>query len=92
MGAPADILGDARSAAMPAELHFDDALAQRLPLPLAQLYRRAFNAKNARDRNGERPGEQNFAPGQRPTGPTVAGFLKLAISPAGPPGPCALAR
>jgi serine/threonine protein kinase len=36
---------------MSAELHFDDALAQRLPLPLAQLYRRAFNAKNARDRH-----------------------------------------
>jgi serine/threonine protein kinase/formylglycine-generating enzyme required for sulfatase activity len=36
---------------MSADLCFDDALAQRLPLPLAQLYRRAFNAKNARDRH-----------------------------------------
>jgi serine/threonine protein kinase len=36
---------------MSADLSFDDALAQRLPLPLAQLYRRAFNAKGARDRH-----------------------------------------
>ena len=36
---------------MSADLRFDDALAQRLPLPLAQLYRRAFNAKGARDRH-----------------------------------------
>jgi serine/threonine protein kinase/Flp pilus assembly protein TadD len=36
---------------MSADLQFDDALAQRLPLPLAQLYRRAFNAKTARDRH-----------------------------------------
>src|SRR4051794_4250034 len=27
----------------------DEALVQRLPLPLAQLYRRAHNAKSARD-------------------------------------------
>jgi serine/threonine protein kinase/tetratricopeptide (TPR) repeat protein len=32
---------------MPAQLPFDDSLAQRLPLPLAQLYRRAHNAKTA---------------------------------------------
>ena len=29
----------------------DEALAQRLSLPLAQLYRRAHNAKTARDRH-----------------------------------------
>jgi hypothetical protein len=29
----------------------DDALARRLPLPLAQLYRRAWNERNPRDRN-----------------------------------------
>jgi serine/threonine protein kinase len=34
-----------------AELSFDEALVRRLPLPLAQLYRRAFNAKGARDRH-----------------------------------------
>ncbi len=33
------------------ELPFEEALAQRLPLPLAQLYRRAHNAKTARDRH-----------------------------------------
>ena len=30
---------------------FDDDLARRLPLPLAQLYRRAHNAKGPRDRH-----------------------------------------
>ncbi len=29
----------------------DDALASRLPLPLAQLYRRAHNAKEVRERH-----------------------------------------
>jgi WD40 repeat protein/serine/threonine protein kinase len=36
---------------MRAELPFDDAPAQRLPLPLAQLYRRAHNAKTAIERH-----------------------------------------
>src|SRR5439155_21757651 len=36
---------------MPSESPFDETLAQRLPLPLAQLYRRAVNAKTARDRH-----------------------------------------
>jgi hypothetical protein len=36
---------------MRAELPCDETLARRLPLPLAQLYRRAHNAKNARDRH-----------------------------------------
>src|SRR5947209_8214881 len=36
---------------MPAELPFDDTLVQRLPLPLAQLYRRAHNAKTAVERH-----------------------------------------
>jgi hypothetical protein len=35
---------------MPAEMIPDEALVQRLPLPLAQLYRRAHNAQAARDR------------------------------------------
>ncbi len=36
---------------MEIETAFDDELARRLPLPLAQLYRRAHNAKGARDRH-----------------------------------------
>src|SRR4051794_36848938 len=36
---------------MDIETAFDDDLARRLPLPLAQLYRRAHNAKGARDRH-----------------------------------------
>jgi hypothetical protein len=32
---------------LPESLVFDDALARQLPLPLAQLYRRAQNAKSA---------------------------------------------
>jgi WD40 repeat protein/serine/threonine protein kinase/tetratricopeptide (TPR) repeat protein len=36
---------------MDIEATFDDELARRLPLPLAQLYRRAHNAKGARDRH-----------------------------------------
>src|SRR4051812_8335766 len=32
-------------------LPFDDALALRLPLPLAQLYRRAHNASSSQDRH-----------------------------------------
>ncbi len=36
---------------MSAVPEFDDALAQRLPLPLAQLYRRAHNAKTPLDRH-----------------------------------------
>jgi serine/threonine protein kinase/tetratricopeptide (TPR) repeat protein len=35
------------AARMPDNLVFDDDLARRLPLPLAQLYRRAHNAKSA---------------------------------------------
>src|SRR5438874_12902887 len=34
---------------MAAHLSADKALLDRLPLPLAQLYRRALNAKSARD-------------------------------------------
>src|SRR5439155_12808950 len=33
------------------ELSHDELLVQRLPLPLAQLYRRAQNAKSAADRH-----------------------------------------
>src|SRR5205807_8721227 len=36
---------------MPTELAFDAALAARLPLPLAQLYRRAHNAKTPLERH-----------------------------------------
>jgi WD40 repeat protein/serine/threonine protein kinase/tetratricopeptide (TPR) repeat protein len=36
---------------MTGETMFDDDLARRLPLPLAQLYRRAHNAKTDRDRH-----------------------------------------
>jgi hypothetical protein len=36
---------------MPAEMPFDEALVRRLPLPLAQLYRRAQNAKTPQDRH-----------------------------------------
>jgi serine/threonine protein kinase/tetratricopeptide (TPR) repeat protein len=36
---------------MDIETMFDDDLARRLPLPLAQLYRRAHNAKGPRDRH-----------------------------------------
>jgi serine/threonine protein kinase len=36
---------------MTGETTFDDDLARRLPLPLAQLYRRAHNAKTDRDRH-----------------------------------------
>jgi hypothetical protein len=36
---------------MPAELLFDDDLVHRLPLPLAQLYRRAHNAKSVLERH-----------------------------------------
>jgi WD40 repeat protein/serine/threonine protein kinase/tetratricopeptide (TPR) repeat protein len=36
---------------MDIETAFDDELARRLPLPLAQLYRRAHNAKGPRDRH-----------------------------------------
>jgi len=36
---------------MPSDLPFDEELAQRLPLPLAQLYRRAHNASTLRDRH-----------------------------------------
>jgi WD40 repeat protein/serine/threonine protein kinase/tetratricopeptide (TPR) repeat protein len=36
---------------MDIETAFDDDLARRLPLPLAQLYRRAHNAKGPRDRH-----------------------------------------
>ena len=36
---------------MTGETSFDDDLARRLPLPLAQLYRRAHNAKTDRDRH-----------------------------------------
>ena len=36
---------------MPPEPPLDEALPQRLPLPLAQLYRRAHNAKTALDRH-----------------------------------------
>src|SRR4051794_29388263 len=32
-------------------LPFDDELGRRLPLPLAQLYRRAHNAKSAQERH-----------------------------------------
>jgi len=32
------------------ELPFDDALCRKLPLPLAQHYRRAHNAKSAQER------------------------------------------
>jgi hypothetical protein len=37
--------------AMDIETAFDDELARTLPLPLAQLYRRAHNAKGPRDRH-----------------------------------------
>src|SRR4051794_23627249 len=36
---------------MSSEPTFDDDLARRLPLPLAQLYRRAHNAKTPLDRH-----------------------------------------
>jgi len=36
---------------MPADLLLDDDLVRRLPLPLAQLYRRAHNAKSALERH-----------------------------------------
>ena len=36
---------------MPSELHVDEDLLRRLPLPLAQLYRRAHNAKSPQDRH-----------------------------------------
>jgi WD40 repeat protein/serine/threonine protein kinase len=36
---------------MNSPLVFDEMLLARLPLPLAQLYRRAFNAKSSRDRH-----------------------------------------
>jgi hypothetical protein len=36
---------------MTGETTFDDDLARRLPLPLAQLYRRAHNAKTDLDRH-----------------------------------------
>ena len=36
---------------MSAELPFDDDLLRRLPLPLAQLYRRAHNAKSPQERH-----------------------------------------
>ena len=36
---------------MPAEVLLDDDLIHRLPLPLAQLYRRAHNAKSALERH-----------------------------------------
>src|SRR5690349_7959220 len=36
---------------MAAHLSCDETLAQRLPLPLAQLYRRALNAKTALERH-----------------------------------------
>src|SRR5438128_2222384 len=36
---------------MPADIAPDEALAQRLPLPLAQLYRRAHNAKTSLERH-----------------------------------------
>ena len=36
---------------MPSELHVDEDLVRRLPLPLAQLYRRAHNAKTPQDRH-----------------------------------------
>ena len=36
---------------MPTEHAFDEALAHRLPLPLAQLYRRAHNARSAMERH-----------------------------------------
>src|SRR5438132_10374717 len=38
-------------AVMPSTLSFDDALSLRLPLPLAQLYRRAHNAKSVQERH-----------------------------------------
>src|SRR3954451_20980181 len=41
----------ARCTAMSSEPTFDDDLARRLPLPLAQLYRRAHNAKTPLDRH-----------------------------------------
>src|SRR6478672_6636296 len=36
---------------MVASIAFDDDLARRLPLPVAQLYRRAFNAKTPLERH-----------------------------------------
>jgi serine/threonine protein kinase len=36
---------------MPSDLAVDELLLQRLPLPLAQLYRRVLNAKTAQDRH-----------------------------------------
>src|SRR3954467_13551228 len=36
---------------MPASVVLDETLIQRLPLPLAQLYRRAHNAKTALERH-----------------------------------------
>src|SRR6516162_11427645 len=36
---------------MSTDLHFDEDLARRLPLPLAQLYRRAHNAKTPLERH-----------------------------------------
>ena len=33
------------------QLPFDETLVQRLPLPLAQLYRRAHNAKSPLERH-----------------------------------------
>jgi serine/threonine protein kinase len=36
---------------MSTALHFDESLAQRLPLPVARLYRRAHNAKDALNRH-----------------------------------------
>src|SRR4029077_14651306 len=36
---------------MPAPLRADEDLVRRLPLPLAQLYRRAHNAKTALERH-----------------------------------------
>ena len=33
------------------DLSFDDELGRRLPLPLAQLYRRAHNAKSPEERH-----------------------------------------
>src|SRR5579863_2520978 len=37
--------------AMPSNVLLDEDLVRRLPLPLAQLYRRAHNAKSAVDRH-----------------------------------------
>src|ERR1051326_4723601 len=36
---------------MPSTLPFDEGLSLRLPLPLAQLYRRAHNAKSVQERH-----------------------------------------